>query len=266
MPIQQLLLGTGGSSAPAPDPLPDIITTNLVNWFDFGKSQCWDGTSTTINDLTSNNYSGTLTGSSDNWSKSNSNGGYLDLVNGQSTKTKITRNDSGLFSTIGTGAYTIEFWINIYWGEGTNTQLFKNYPTANDNARIALKTTGSTTTVRMSPKMAGASGWTYFSDFGEYSSGFGGWQHWVFSRSGTGANNMKGYINNQLKDTWTQPNNFDESLDTSLNNSGFSLGDDGTTTYLIARFAVYRLYVGKGLTASEVEDNYDAEKQRFGLS
>ena len=253
------------AAAGGDDALPNIITTDLENWFDFGNTSSWDGSSTTINDLSDNNYTGTLTGPSTNYSKSTANGGYLDLVNGQSTKTKITRNDSGLFSTIGTGPYTIEFWINIYWGEGTNTQLFKNYPTSDDNARIALKTTNSTTKVRMSPKMAGG-GWTYFPDFGEYSSGFGGWQHWVFSRSGTGANNMKGYINNQLKDTWTQPNDFDDDLDTSLNNSGFSLGDDGSSTYLRARFAVYRLYVGKGLTASEVEDNYDEEKARFGLS
>ena len=260
MPIQQMLLGAGA--------VDTIITDNLETYYDFGDSSCWDGSSTTINDLTSNNYNATLTGNSSNYSQSSSNGGYLDLVNTHTDRTVINRSDNNIISTIGTGDYTLEFWINVKVGETgvDNTQMFKSYPSNGNNIRIVFRiSSGTTTQLRFSPPFSGDGTWSYFPNFGSFSPGYVGWMHLVFSRIGTGSNNMKGYINNQLKDTWTQSTDWDDAEDPSQDNS-YAFGSDSASGKLIARFAVYRIYVGKGFTASEVADNYDVEKARFGLS
>tara|TARA_R100000655_G_C2937834_1_gene185160 strand:+ start:43 stop:831 length:789 start_codon:yes stop_codon:yes gene_type:complete len=262
MPIQQLLLGTGGSSAPGPDPLPDIITTNLVTWFDFGKSQCWNGTSTTVTDLSDENNDGTLTGNSSNYSKSTANGGYLDLVNSQSVYSTVELVNS-LF-TMGTGDFTIEFWLNLFIGP-SNTHLWYSWPTDNaneDNARLIFKEQSTNTwRLRVSPALSTAGGWQYRSDVGTFTtSGYQGWWHFVMSRnSGT----IKVYINNDEKDSWSNSHNFNY---TANNGSHIGYGQSAVSNSLKARLAVYRLYSGKGLTSSEVGDNFDEEKTRFGLS
>lgn len=258
-------MGASQSMAPPPDPLPDIITTNLVNWFDFGKSQCWNGTSTTINDLTSNNYSGTLTGSSSNWSKSTSNGGYLDLVNGESTKTQITRNDSNAFAGVETGDFTIEFWINMSMGDGANMHMWMDFPVISDNARILWKNIsgyGTSYTMRVSPAFSSNGGWQWRSEVASFGSGYTGWKHFVMSRnSGT----IKVYLNDDEKDSWSNSHDFDATGGDPA--PQYAIGNnESANNSMKARIAVYRLYVGKGLTSSEVGDNFDEEKSRFGVS
>ena len=253
------------AAAPDPDPLPDIITTNLVNWFDFGKSQCWNGTSTTINDLTSNNYSGTITGPSANWSKSTSNGGYLDLVNGESTKSQVSRNDSNAFAGVETGDFTIELWINMSMGDGPNMHMWMDFPNVTDNARILWKNNANHGYImRVSPGFSSNGQWQWRSDVGGFSSGYTGWKHFVMSRS---SGTIKVYLNDDEKDSWSNSHDFD--VTSGASSPQYAIGNDDSSSpssWMKARIAVYRLYVGKGLSSSEVEDNFDEEKSRFGVN
>ena len=89
-----------------------------------------------------------------------------------------------------------------------------------------------------------------------------GWEHFVASRTSTGTNGMTFYRNNTVIDTRTNSINYN-----SLSQNGGMLQD--TVHYFKqpnSRHAILRVYLGHGLTATEVDQNYQAEKARFGLS
>lgn len=104
-PIQQMLLGAGGGGGAASPTME----------YDFGNSNSWNGSSTTINDLSGNGYNtsfSSLTG----YSQGNVQGvTCLDCntnpcLGGRGTYTT----PSNLGSGIGTGDFTLEFWWNPY--------------------------------------------------------------------------------------------------------------------------------------------------------
>ena len=108
--------------------------------------------------------------------------------------------------------------------------------------------------------------------------GYSGWKHVVISKIGTGSNNCKIYHNATNTTTFTyngqsgsggnyQKNAWGEPGSTSTGGSvwaGMSMFHESTYRYT-GKWAILRLYNGKGLTATEVQNNFDADKARFGL-
>ena len=85
------------------------------------------------------------------------------------------------------------------------------------------------------------------------------WTHACFVKEGSGADQMKLYINGVLRDTGQH--NFDLTQ-----NGPFELGRSrGGGAYLSCHIAAVRQYEGRAFTAAEVLRNYNAQKSRFGL-
>jgi hypothetical protein len=226
---------------------PDIITDGLVFDMDFGSSKCYSGTGTSCKDLSVNNFNGELVNSPPHTSSTNN---KFFSFNGATNSRLIRVPNSTLLDT---QTPSVEVWIktnatnqNGFWFEkGTvNTQysLFQegtaiiwrhNFGTYNQ-----LTTTTSAT--------AGINTSSWFQVIGTFITG-----------------SRKLYVNGILK-------NSDSATGTIATNAGgMSIGvyggySGGRDYYYNGDIAIVRVY-NKELSASEVLNNYNSIKGRFGL-
>jgi len=244
------------------------VTTNLTTHWDFGNNSSYSGSGSTVTDLSGNGNNGTLVNTS-NISYSSNDGGHIVLnPSASSNYPYIRRADT--IKDIGTGNFTLEFWWNISWDESLagsgNTALFRNVPNADspfdENVGIYLYdgkirvsrwlTATGTTTQGL---------WTVLDSSTVYVDGYqSNYEHLVFSRIGTGTNNMKMYRNNSLIETWTNKAQYDDATtvaDNKILGRNYAAGFRG-------KLAIYRLYVGTGLTSSQVTTNWNSQKSDFG--
>jgi hypothetical protein len=245
-----------------------IVTTDLTTHWDFGNSSSYSGSGSTVTDLSGNGNHGTLQNTS-NISYSSNDGGHIILdPSASSNYPYITRADT--IKDIGTGDFTFEFWWNVSYDSSRandgNTALIRNTPNWgnpwNENLAIFIRD-GK---LRVSNWLAAsatttAGSWTYIDSSTFYVDGYqSDYEHLVVTRIGTGNNNMKCYRNNSLVETWTNKAEYD---DATTNADHRTFGSDASY-FFGGKFAIYRLYVGTGLTSSEVTTNWNAQKSRFG--
>lgn len=281
---------------------PPIITTGLVQHIDFGDSSSYNDTNNQssynsnrilVNDLSGNNHTmqagmGSIYGvnytssGSSGWATVQSgNGGHL-LQGGTGAAPTATLsgdyfimyNNTSPFTGLGSGDYTFEFWFNYYRENGRDEYIkilqdssdydygwffqlhqgYLRYRAGNSGSQVVE-------TTQLAPNY-----------------GYSGWKHVVISKIGTGSNNCKIYHNatntttftyngqsNQgtySKNAWGEPGSTSTSSSTIW--AGMSMFHDSTYRYT-GKWAILRRYSGKGLTASEVQNNFDADKARFGL-
>ena len=98
MPIQQMVLGSGGEAS-------DIIWSNLVLYLDAGKTNSYSGSGTTWSDLTAGNHHATLVHSP---TYSSTSGGGSFTFDGTNDYATIPDDNDFIF---GTGAFTEEAWF-----------------------------------------------------------------------------------------------------------------------------------------------------------
>jgi hypothetical protein len=217
-----------------------IVRDGLVMYLDAANSKSYPGSGTTITDLSRNGNNGTLTNGP---TFSNTNGGTI-VFDG--TNDHILMADNNAFD-FGTGDFAVEIWVYFNTLSGAPTLfLFRTYYTGNNGFLFYITAAGA-----LSVYTTGT-----FSE-GVASVGINRWQHLVFTRiSGTSYL----YNNTVLRDSRAFTFNI------SVNNS-VVIGYD--TQYnndpLNGRVGSARIYSGKGLTASQVLQNYNATKKRFGL-
>ena len=245
-----------------------IVTTNLVSHWDLGNSSSYSGSGTTITDLTGNGNNGSIENSS-NFSYNSGVGGHgVSDITATSNPGWIRRT-TDYIDDVGTGDFTIEFWVNIYRSVD-NALFWRNLPNAtspfNENFALYIhegKMRASNWFAATAATTVGS--WTHLDSSAVYPDGsYKGWEHLVFSRIGTGDNNTKFYRNNSLIHTWTNKAQYDDA--NSSTDSGItSFGGSNIYTVVKGKIAIYRFYSGTGLTSSQVTTNYDASKSRFGL-
>lgn len=267
MPIQQMLLGISASG----EQLPDIITTNLEQHIDFGFTSCYDQNTSysAVSDLTTNANNMVVYYGSNPLTSSNSSELQVDTgttpshVNLGGNEQLDLRQTNDVWNNLGLGDYTLEFWLNI--------QQVNNY-----RSFIWLDITnhaGGRALFIQNGKMGQYGIFNHLNrtDFDTYSyygtdNTLKGWEHLVFSRIGNGSNNFKFYRNNSLVFTDTDGNRSYTSSYFSSNDSNRFWGfTQNSGLNLFGKFAIHRFYRGKGLTASEVAYNWNAQKARFGL-
>ena len=190
----------------------------------------------------------------------------------QGTMSAVSSTDSNnLYNGIGTGAFTVEYWLKYYvdfsetgsnygqfWGITTNNKgtLFQRLRLYDGGAsslagqiRLRSWVSGqSPTYIDLTPSGAPSSpnsGWT-------------GWNHIVMSRNSDATNDTKIYLNNNLENTHT----FDGDLD-YLRDAYFHYYNS-YSDHRQEKLGIFRFYRGKALTASEVTENWNAQKSRFG--
>lgn len=266
-----------------------IVTTGLAQYWDFGDLNCYNTgvSATAITDLSGAGNHGYFLSSTQPTYYS-ANGGYIQNTgSNQFAQKGISASSSApsaqsFLRNIGTGNFTIEFWVDI-WGssgnflysDGSQEVSFSPYFQFNfysQNIIVSNQTmsgtgfTGTTNAynVNITNGTSGASPPSVALD-NPYSypttNLHHGWQHLVFTRTSTGTNGFKVYKNNTLVSTHTNPiNYYMPQLP-----SGYITDVTQYFDHLNSRFAIFRFYTTHGFTASDVARNYNAEKARFGL-
>ena len=223
-----------------------VVTSGLTVHLDAGNSSSYSGSGTTWSDLTSNNVDFTLTNSP---TYNSGFSGYFafDGVNDYA----IT---SSAFTNFGTDSFTIEIWHRTHTTTDFEGLFSQQIGTAadgtfqvdhkdeklrflsNDNGGTGIEVLGSSSTNSLNT-----------------------WKQAVFVREGTGTNQFKIYLNGSLDTTGT----IDADLDVD---DELQVGRNrGNNLYFDGDVSIIRVYRNKALTASEVTQNFDANKGRYSL-
>ena len=260
--------GGGGGAA-------TYVTDDLAFHIDAGNSSSYSGSGTTVNSLVG---SITSTSYNSNISYSSSNGGYWTFDDG----TPNSDTDTGIEFGIGTSQalnwhtkpFTFEIWSRVNSSSANDGDLisFSWVPSWNLNSSYYMWFT----------QIQVASGkfrhyWNHFSYYTrdlQYSSyndnnDAGVWKHWVLTNDADGGGSAsdsasyKLYKNGSLESTQTTSNRLNYQ---TVNNMFLNVG--GNKKYPSQPFngdiSIVRLYIDKELTSSEVTQNFNAEKARYG--
>ena len=266
-----------------------IVTDDLKAYLDFGDTNSWNGSSTSVNDLSGNNNGATLvtnngSASTQYFTSGSGNGGYIRFDTSLNRYPKIRRDGTDFFDDMGLKPFTLEFWLRPYWaGNDVNYQFFANHAGSpfTHNFRIALKVQSSNMQVRGPHLIGNSTSWEYF---GNSSTNYFNvspnslatqWTHFVYVRNAppvpNASTNYKTevFINGSSIDSNTV--GYGSYNQPSTLASGRLLGSsttDSTNDSVQYRgdLAIYRFYVDRALSSSEITQNFDAEKERFGLS
>jgi hypothetical protein len=228
-----------------------IVTDGLVLWLDAGITPSYPGSGSTWTDISGNRNNGTLTNGP---TYNNSNGGSIGF-DGVDDYVTIPFNSDFAF---GTGDFTVESWIYL-----TNTS--KNYQ------MICGTHVGG----------AGGSGWYYYARNALQSNGAGkqsaGYVSDVQnSQAAITANTWIHMVIRRTSGTLTFYQNAIQGgsgafTDNITNGSSFLIGNLNHPSLFPGIYAfggnisIVRIYKSKGLTASEITQNFNAQKSRFGL-
>ena len=220
---------------------PNVVEDGLVLALDAGNTKSYPGSGTTWTDLSSGNHNATTNGPT----YSPDNGGAF-IFDGTNDFISATSTSSVAF---GTGDFAVETWVKVddltanhmIWetrsdvGSTQDGLVFFVYGGNNDEWQVW--TAGGS-------KIAGANG----------SVAVDTWYHTVVTRiSGT----TTLYVNNVSIGSFSDSYNY--------SNDDLYIGKNvSAANWLKGDIAAIRIYNGKGLTAAEVLQNYNAIKSRYG--
>ena len=226
---------------------PPIVNDNLVLCLDAGNPASYIGSGTAWNDLCGNVGDTTLTGATYN----SDNGGNISFDGNNGVYASFS---PGSINTFGTSDYSIEIWINRYSG-------FFIYDTRSEFA-------GDHTYIKIDDNRfawrpyAGAD--VIFEDATDNptftSDTWSGWRHYVISRVSTGFNGCKLYYNGSLVAQGDDNQNHQATSNVRIGSRY-----DSNAFGFNGKIALFKIYKGRGLTATEVLQNYNVLKGRFGL-
>jgi len=213
---------------------PKIVTDGLVLYLDAANTRSYPGTGTTWSDLSRSGNNGILT-----------NGPTFNAGNGGSIVFDGS-NDYVSLPTITNNIYTIDFWYKM----GGNDGSYGYFASSGDNG-FAIGEGG--------PGI-GYGQFYYWNS--SVSTGLGtipsttNWNH-ICTLINVSTNNIQIYGNgNQLS------NSTISNMSTSVSNIGRYITSN--THYLKGNLALYKIY-NRALSATEILQNYNATKTRFGL-
>ena len=233
------------------------VTDDLVFHIDAGNSSCYSGSGTTVNSLvgsiTSNHFDSDV-------SYSSSDGGSFDFSSNNTGKG--IGFDISSFSPIGSNNFTYEMWYKI-----TNAWCMP----------IMMKSqeSGSTFPRLSFYSLYQASDFNKLNIYTTHTDGFRGvysndntfshntWQHVVVTINAS-TTVLTMYVNGSQAGSdshYTYADFYDVSNDSVLH-----IGGDARYTFydLNGNISICRIYKGRALSSSEVTQNYNAEKARYG--
>lgn len=213
---------------------PRIVTDNLILYLDAGNTRSYPGSGTTWTDLSGNGRNGTIVGSPTFTTN------YFSIT-GDSTYISIP--NSGLVPR--TNDFTYSCWV-YFNSVDSNDTIFEN---GSWTDTLLFRYESTQFTVYSEGALRGTIAWTATT---------GVWVNIVLLRS---SNTVSCYINNTLTGT-----PFSMSLDINLANPNLFLMRSQHTTgqWTNGRISTFAIY-NRALTETEVRQNYNALRGRFGL-
>ena len=227
---------------------PSIVTNGLVLNLDAANIKSYPGSGTTWSDLSGNNNTGTLT-NSPTFSRD---GGGIFTFNGTSQYMTIGDSESFSFSS---NNFAIEFWINFSTTLADSRAIISQY-NVSGIAPIWIGRIGSNVTVYSSSDGAN---WNILNNALSFSITLDTWMCVSITRIG---NSWFSYRNGIQQSTAVAAG----TLYNSTNNMVFAYRGVAGDGYHNCKLNNLKIYNNKGLTASEVLQNYNALKSRFNLS
>lgn len=231
-----LNIGIIASSRTASGEAP-IVTSGLVAHYDAGNASSYSGSGSTWNDISGNSLTATLISSP---TYSSLNGGSL-LFNGSTQYATIGHNTLFNFST----QLTISFWVktssnfNAYLTtKGENSFFFGIGPSGQTSGKASLFLSGTSGSWAQSVATVSS----------------GSWINIVATWNGT---NTIFYINGILDSTYARPGTL--TTGTSAVNIAYR-----STPSLNGNISIV-MYYNRAINATEVLQNFNARKARYGL-
>lgn len=225
---------------------PSIITSGLTVNLDAGNISSYPGTGTTWTDISGNGNNVTLQNSP---TFNSGNSGYL-IFNGS--------NQYGSGTNLGLDYITIEAWVMSTASGNNGYVVNKNYNGANVPYSLCLGNSqfGATNGIGFYGPGGSGQGW-FVTNVGTNIMNTSAWYHVVGTFDGT---TLKYYLNGTLNASYTP-----SVYILPKNNNVFDIGRYANdSSYFGGRIAVIRIY-NRGLLSTEITQNYNAIKSRFGL-
>jgi hypothetical protein len=236
---------------PTPTPTPTItptstpavpVTSNLVLYYDPSNPSSYTGTGTTINDLSGNGLNGTMS----NITFTNP---YF-TYNGSSSQIAIADN---VLLEPGSGDWTMEVWVNQ--SVSGNDVVLGKFPPGGAQTSYAIRTTATTYYGQLGSSSS-------FQNSTNYVGTIGTWYQIVYVFTNVAANTLQTFVNG------SSIGSVAHSLSSILNTTtGLYIGSYNNGEYpqwFDGRIGITRLY-NKSLTASEVLQNFNFDKNKYGL-
>ncbi|MFM9020729.1 MAG: LamG-like jellyroll fold domain-containing protein, partial [Sediminibacterium sp.] len=216
-----------------------IVTDGLVLWLDAGITSSYPESGATWTDLSGNRNNGTLTNGP---TYSSGNGGSIEL---DGSNDYVVCSASSDFD-FGTGNVSIDAWI--YWDGTYNSGGREIYATGISGERDQFG-------------IFQGAGLTFGSVLHDCPACYPPINTWSYVAAAKTGTTIKLYINGVETASGTQ------TLPIGKNNVSAFIGFRGGDGYhpFKGNIASLKIYKGKGLTAAEITQNFNAQKARFGL-
>ena len=225
---------------------PDIIQDGLVLALDASDKLSYPGSGTTWTDISGNNYNGTLTNGP---TFSSTNGGAI-VFDGTNDYVAL---NSNIFSTLSTLTITVWAYPKVLTTKG---MFFKSSKASNNQIIFEIESSKMHWAVQVNGSWL-PDGYSSASVVANI------WQHFVVTVDSSG---WKLYRNGVQDGSNTHTSNFTSIGTTQNYYIGYSpdgfYGDGRPLEGNIANTLIYN----RALTATEILQNYNATKSRFGLT
>ena len=220
---------------------PKIVTDGLVFAVDAANTKSYPGSGTTWKDLSGNGNDGTLTNGP---TFDSGNGGSI-VFDGGNDFVDTSFNATSYFPL------TICTWINI--DDTSGVQIITDQSTGASG--LGFRTNSS----RIDAFWYASGNTNLSAIIPSYTPG-----EWTYMCVVFDTNSSKGYLNGSLKNSNTLTLTSVTATNDTTNNMDIGKSNDGNTNYIGAKIAQVKIY-NKALIASEILQNYNALKGRFGL-
>jgi hypothetical protein len=232
---------------------PRIVTDGLVLALDAGNTKSYPGSGTTWTDLSGNGNNGSL---ENGVGYNSNNGGSLSF---DGVNEHVSFSSASELQFLNRLPYTLEVWMypTANPGASTWTGIFNREDSSvgsRDGYNIYLNGSASSTfylaTERFCTGTATGVGYTY-----NESVLLNIWHHVVATYDGT---TLRLYRNGEQLNSTTSTGNITNTSKT------LEIGSRGSGSYFNGRLTGQKIY-NKALTASEIQQNFNATRSRFGI-
>jgi hypothetical protein len=228
---------------------PNPVTSNLVLYFDPSNPSSYPGSGTTITDLSGNGRNGTM-------SNISFTSPYF-TYNGSSSQVSIADNAA---LEPGSGDWTMEVWVNQSTS-GNDVVLGKFDPGGlTTDVSYSIRTTGTTYYAQIGS--GSGSGSSLYVNSTNYVGTIGSWSQIVYVFTNVAANTLQTFVNGSS--IGTVSHSLASILNTSTNLYIGSYNNGEYAQYFDGKIGITRLY-NRALTASEVLNNYNADRSKYDL-
>jgi hypothetical protein len=226
-----------------------VTTSNLVLHYDPSNSSSYPGSGTTITDLSGNGRNGTM-------SNISFTSPYFSY-NGSSSQISIA--DNALLEP-GSGDWTVEVWVNQAVA-GNDVVLGKfNNGGLSANVGYSIRTTSSTFYAQFGS--GAGSGATLIQNSTTYTVSLNTWYQLVYVFTNVASNTFETFVNGSS--IGSVNHSLASILNTSTNLYIGSYNGGEYSQWFDGKIGITRLY-NRALTSSEVLNNYNVDKSKYGL-